>query len=241
MSKYIKSHALTLVVASVFMLAGCNKKIAKTVPPQTPPVAAPTATLAAYPEVIQQGQSTELTWSTSNADSISIEGLGTVSASGSRSVTPGNSMTYTLIAQGPGGTREAAARVTVNPLAATRKTSASETDVLARNFKDVYFDYDHSSLRSDQETAVQHDATFLLQHPEMKVLIEGHCDNRGSEEYNLALGDSRANTLKNSLLAQGVNAEQIKTISYGKEHPFCSQDNEQCWQENRRDHLSPQQ
>ena len=72
------------------------------------------------------------------------------------------------------------------------------------------------------------------------MLIEGHCDDRGSEEYNIALGQSRALSLKENLQRSGVDAARIHTISYGKEHPFCSTDDEACWQQNRRDHLVPQ-
>jgi peptidoglycan-associated lipoprotein len=81
------------------------------------------------------------------------------------------------------------------------------------------------------------DAQFLDQHPDIKIMVEGHCDDRGSEEYNIALGVNRANTLKQSLEQEGVSAGRINTISYGKEKPFCTADNEQCWQQNRRDHV----
>jgi len=118
--------------------------------------------------------------------------------------------------------------------------SATEEQLFGANVKDVFFDYDKSDLRSDQSPTAQTDAAFLTQHPDIKILIEGHCDDRGSEEYNLALGDNRASSLKNSLVTQGVSADRIKTISYGKEIPFCSEDNEQCWQQNRRDHVGLQ-
>jgi peptidoglycan-associated lipoprotein len=85
--------------------------------------------------------------------------------------------------------------------------------------------------------AVQADARFLNQHPNINFTIEGHCDERGSTEYNLALGDNRANAVKNALAQAGVNASRIKTISYGKEKPFCTESNEQCWQQNRRGHF----
>lgn len=242
MHKRIPIYTLAAIVGSTFMLAGCSKKAAKAVPPAAPPpAAAPSATLAANPDVIQQGQSTELSWTTSNAGSVSIEGLGTVSASGSRSVAPGSSTTYTLTAQGPGGTQQVSTRVTVNPNVARSTSGPSEADLFEKNVKDVFFDYDKADVRSDQVPAVNADASFLAGHPDIKILIAGHCDDRGSEEYNLALGDSRANAMKTSLLAQGVSGDQIKTVSLGKEHPFCSEDNEQCWRENRRDHLSPQQ
>lgn len=107
----------------------------------------------------------------------------------------------------------------------------------SKNIKDVFFDYNKASIRSDEEPKAQHDAAFLLEHPQIKVLVEGHCDDRGSAEYNLALGASRAESVKQALLQQGVSADRVKTVSFGKEKPFCTQDNEQCWQQNRVDHL----
>jgi len=228
-----------IVLATAFCLMGCNKKVAKSTPPPAPPLppAAPTATLAVTPDVIQQGQNTTLTWETQNAKEITITGLGTVPASGSRSVTPGSSTTYTLDAKGPGGTQEASARVTVNPVVAAKPPAESEQDLFARNVHDLYFDFNKANIRPDETTIAQSDGQFLAQHPDIKILVEGHCDDRGSEEYNLALGVSRAEALKQTLAKDGVNTAQVKTISYGKEKPFCTTDDEQCWQENRRDHL----
>jgi peptidoglycan-associated lipoprotein len=195
--------------------------------------------LAANPAVIEQGQSTTLTWQTDNATDIKIDGIGTVMASGSRTVKPGSSMTYTLTAKGPGGSKEATTRITVNTrVAQAPQPSISDEDLFARNVKDVLFDYDKAEIRPDQSSNAQSDAAFLSQHPSIKVVVEGHCDDRGSEEYNLALGTSRAEALKRTLLQQGVSADRIKTVSYGKERPFCSEDNEQCWQRNRIDHFS---
>jgi peptidoglycan-associated lipoprotein len=239
--KKIKTFALLASLAGVLLLAGCHKKAAKVTPPPPPAPAptAPTATLAANPSVILQGQSTVLTWQTSNANEITIAGLGTLLPSGSRSITPTESTTYTLVAKGPGGTKEVSARVTVNaPIAkVTAPPPPSDEDLFGKNVKDVFFDYDKSVIRPDQTSTVQNDAAFLSQHPNIKVLIEGHCDDRGSEEYNIALGTSRAESVKQVLLQHGISAERIKTISYGKEKPFCTQDNEQCWQQNRVDHF----
>jgi peptidoglycan-associated lipoprotein len=229
-----------LIAGSVLLLGGCNKKAAKIVPPAPPAPATPTATLAANPSVIGQGQSTQLTWQTTNANSITIEGLGELPASGTRTINPNTSTTYTLIATGAGGAQQATAQVTVNPAASARAISPSEEELFAKNVKDVYFDFNNSDLRSDQNSSSQNDGNFLTQHSTLNVVIEGHCDDRGSEEYNLALGDNRANSLKTALISQGVSAERIKTVSYGKEHPFCSQEDDQCWQQNRRDHLSLQ-
>jgi peptidoglycan-associated lipoprotein len=235
----VKVATLAAVLAGALSLAGCSKKAAQATPPPAPPAPpAPTATLAASPDAIQQGQSATLTWQTQNASDITITGLGTLPASGTRSVAPNASTTYTLVAKGPGGTQGASARVTVNNPVAMATPSPSDEGLFAKNVRDVLFDYDKAEIRSDQTLTAQNDASFLLQHPAIKVLVEGHCDDRGSEEYNLALGTSRAESLKRTLLLQGVSADRVKTISYGKEKPFCNQDNDPCWQQNRVDHFA---
>jgi len=236
----IKTFALLATFAVVLSLAGCAKKAAKVQPPPPPaPAPAPTATLAANPSAVQAGQSSVLTWQTTNANEITIAGLGTFPASGSRTVTPGASTTYTLVAKGPGGTNEADARVTVTaaPMAAATP-SPSDEDLFRRIVKDVFFDYDKYAIRPDEAPKVQNNEAFLVQHPSIKVLVEGHCDDRGSEEYNIALGTSRAESVKQALVQEGVPATRIRTISYGKERPFCTEDNEQCWQQNRVDHFA---
>jgi peptidoglycan-associated lipoprotein len=180
-----------------------------------------------------------LAWQTNNATDINIDGIGNVMATGSRTVTPDASRTYTVVAKGPGGTQDASTRITVNIRAAQAPTpSISDEDLFARNVKDVLFDYDKADIRPDQASTTQSDAAFLTQHPSIKVLVEGHCDERGSEEYNLALGTNRAESLKRSLLQQGISADRIKTVSYGKEKPFCTNNDETCWQRNRVDHFS---
>ncbi len=229
--------SVPLAVVAILLLTGCAKKAAKVQTPAAPPPATPSATLAANPNNVQQGQPITLTWQTSNATEVTIAGLGTVAASGSRSLTPQTSTTFTLIAKGPGGTRDASARVTVNAKVANATPAPSDEELFFKNVKDVFFDFNESKVRSDEVPAAQNDATFLVQHPNVKVLIEGHCDDRGSVEYNLALGTSRAESVKQSLLQQGVSAARLKTISYGKERPFCTQDNEQCWQQNRVGHF----
>ncbi len=233
-----KMFSLLAALSGLFLLAACQKQVAKATPPAPPAPAAPTATLAANPNVIQQGQSTTLTWQTTNANDITIPGLGTVSASGSRTITPGASTTYTLLAKGPGGTNDASTRVTVNPAQAVQATpQPSEAELFAKNVNDLFFDFNQATVRPDEVPVANRDAQFLAQHQDIKVVVEGHCDDRGSEEYNIALGVNRANTLKQTLEQQGVSADRINTISYGKERPFCTTDDEQCWQANRRDHV----
>ena len=192
------------------------------------------------PNSVQAGQSASLTWQTSNATDVSIDGIGAVQPNGSQSVSPSDSTTYHLIAKGAGGTQEATARLTVTQTAPppTQPTgSLSEQDLFNQSIKDVYFDYDKADVRGDQQTSVQADAQFLNQHPSINFTIEGHCDERGSTEYNLALGDQRASAVKSALTSAGVSANRIKTISYGKEKPFCTESNEACWQQNRRGHF----
>ncbi len=230
---------LVLALGTVMMLGACKKKVAPPPPPPPPPPAAPTASLTANPATIDKGQSTTLTWETNNATDVSIEGIGPVKPSGSQQVSPTDSTTYTLTAKGAGGTQTATARVTVNapPPPPPPQPTVTDEQLFSQNVKDVYFDYDKYDIRADQSGEIQQDAQFLNQHPNMNFTIEGHCDERGSTEYNLALGDNRANSVKNALVQAGVNASRIKTISYGKEKPFCTESNDACWQQNRRAHF----
>ena len=238
-TKELKVSAFLVTFLAMLLLLGCNKKVAKSTPPTPPPPPpAPTAVLAASPNVIQQGQSTTLSWQTTNSNDVTIAGLGAVPASGSRSVTPGASTTYTLAAKGPGGAKDASSRVTVNARTLSAAPSPTDADLFSKNVKDVFFDYDKSNIAPNEVSATQRDASFLQQHPSIKVLVEGHCDDRGSDEYNIVLGTSRAESVRQSLLQQGIPADRIKTISYGKERPFCTQANEQCWQQNRVGHLA---
>jgi len=200
--------------------------------------------LSANPNSVDKGQSTTLTWQTTNATDVSIEGIGAVETSGSRSVTPADSTPYRLTAKGTGGTQDATARVTVNappPPTPPPTSSLTEQQLFAQNVKDIYFEYDKADIRPDQQAVIQADAAFLQQHPNIHVTIEGHCDERGSTEYNLALGTNRADSVKNALVQGGVSGDRIKTISYGKEKPFCTESNESCWQQNRRGHISNEQ
>src|SRR6266498_2012171 len=233
--------ALVFALGAILLLGACHKKKTPPPPPPPPPPPTPTATLSANPESIDKGQSSTLTWQTSNATDISIDGIGAVQPNGTQQVTPTESTTYTLNAKGMGGTQTATARVTVNapppPPPPPPQTTMTDEQLFAQNVKDVYFDYDKADLRGDQQSVVQADAAFLQQHPNMSVTVEGHCDERGSTEYNLALGDNRASAVKNALVAAGVGADRVKTVSFGKEKPFCTQSNESCWQQNRRGHF----
>ncbi|MFL6437155.1 MAG: peptidoglycan-associated lipoprotein Pal [Terriglobales bacterium] len=243
MKKTQWTHAAQITALSVLLLvAGCHKNKPAPPPPPPPPPPSPTASISANPATINAGQSTQLTWQTDNATDVSIEGVGKVQASGSQTVTPTDSTTYRLTASGPGGTQDATTRVTVTrpqPVAqaAPQEPSLSDQQLFEKNVKDAYFDYDSYEVRPQDSAALQADAQFITQHPGWRILVEGHCDERGSTEYNMALGDSRAQSTKQALVAAGVAANRVTTTSFGKEKPFCTESNEQCWQQNRRGHL----
>jgi peptidoglycan-associated lipoprotein len=116
---------------------------------------------------------------------------------------------------------------------------------LLNRIQDAYFDYNQHNLRPDAEKALLADARtlgeILKQYPDYKLTVQGYCDERGSEEYNLALGDKRAAQAKEYLASLGVPGAQLNTISYGKERPVCTEHNEACWQRNRRAHITQEQ
>jgi peptidoglycan-associated lipoprotein len=232
--------ALVFALGAILFLGACHKKQPPPPPPPPPPPAAPTAALTANPETIDKGQSSTLTWQTTNATDVSIDGIGAVQPNGTQQVNPGDSTTYTLTAKGAGGTQTATARVTVNappPPPPPTTSNLTEEQMFAQNVKDIYFDYDKSDVRPSEQSSLQADVAFLQQHSNISFTIEGHCDERGSTEYNLALGDNRASAVKNALVAAGIPADRIKTVSFGKEKPFCTESNESCWQQNRRGHF----
>jgi peptidoglycan-associated lipoprotein len=235
------------LAAALSLAIGCHHK------PLPPPGAGlgnapssdqapPTATLTADPLAIDVGQSLVLNWRTTNATSVVIDGIGPVPVNGTQTVSPSNSTNFHLVAKGDGGSVEANVRVTVRipvmPSAADENTNATGdmgTDAaFHQNVQDVFFDYDSFDLRPDAQTAALNAARYLAAHPAIKVLIGGYCDDRGSAEYNITLGENRANAARTALISAGVPASRIRVVSYGKERQFCSEENETCWQENRR-------
>ena len=236
---------LVLLIA-VVSFAGCSKKktsTASSAPPLTGP--APTAQLTATPNSITAGDQVVLSWRTTDATSISIDGIGDVPSAGVKTVTPTESTSYHLVARGDGGSADATARVTVTP---AQNAVAVANDMSSRNMtaeeqfkanvQDVFFDYDSYDLRPDATAAASKAAAYLTAHPAIRVVIGGYCDDRGSAEYNLALGENRANAARTALVSAGVQASRLRVISYGKEKQFCTEDNESCWQQNRRAQFS---
>jgi peptidoglycan-associated lipoprotein len=246
-TNYRRALALIAVVAALSAVTGCHKKD-KAVDPSTlgpmpaPAAAAPTATLSADPVAIDLGQSVVLNWRTQNATVVTIDGIGEVPLNGTQTVSPSSSTNFHLTAKGDGGTTEANVRVTVRvPVAPTAPSDSGDMGSEAafhQNVQDVFFDYDSYDLRPDAQTSAQTAATYLNAHPAIKIVIGGYCDERGSAEYNLALGENRANSAKTALVTAGVATTRIRVISYGKEKQFCTEQNESCWQQNRRAQFS---
>jgi peptidoglycan-associated lipoprotein len=237
-----RAGLLVILAAAVFTVGCAKKKVAAPPPPPPPPPAAarPTVTLQASPTSINKGESATLTWNSTDATQLTISpGVGDVTAQGNTKVTPSDSTTYTITASGPGGSATATASVTVNAPPPPPPPPAGPTDdeIFLREVRDAYFDYDKADLRPDARTALSKTADFLKNYPRFKVTIEGHCDERGSTEYNLGLGDRRASAVKQFLVSAGVSADRISTVSFGKEKPFCMESNEACWQQNRRGHF----
>jgi peptidoglycan-associated lipoprotein len=158
----------------------------------------------------------------------------------------------------PAATPAPAQRAATTPVPAQRETAAQQVarnnssaypdaatrariDELIGRIQDAYFDYDARTLRSDAISTLAADskelAQILQQYPGYKLKIEGYCDERGSDEYNVALGDARAKAAKNYLVNAGVAAVQLDTVSFGKMNPVCTEHEESCWQKNRRVHI----
>jgi len=262
MFKKRRFPVICLAVTVAMFAAGCKKKVPAPAPPPPPPPVvtptpprppAPSITFSAEPTSIQRGQSSTLRWQVSGeVTSVSInQGVGAVQNTGSRNVSPNDSTTYILSATGPGGSSTANATVSVSappppppppPPPVTRPSLGQRLDT---DVQDAFFDYDKSDIRADARDALTRDASalksILSDFPGATIVIEGHCDERGSAEYNLGLGDRRANAAKEFLVGLGVPGDRLKVISYGKERPQCTEQDEACYQKNRRAHFVPGQ
>jgi peptidoglycan-associated lipoprotein len=258
MRQYQRILVCVASILLVVVLAGCRKKAAVAASVPTPP--APTApepvkpnppTVSRFslePDRIEKGQSSILRWEVRDAAAVQIDnGVGSVPTSGDRSVSPVASTTYTLTATGPGGTATAAATLTVTtpppPIRTEAALAPSFDERLSNEVGDIYFDFDKYNLRDDAIAVLSSNGDALKaifkDFPNQTVVIEGHCDERGSAEYNLGLGDRRSTSVKEYLLQLGLAGERLIPISYGKERPQCTEANEDCWQKNRRAHFAP--
>jgi peptidoglycan-associated lipoprotein len=243
------ARAALMLTIGVFAVTGCHKNKNPVNPASTAPTAtptpAPTANLTADPVAIDLGQSVVLNWRTTDATSVSIDGIGPVNVNGTQTVSPSSSTNFHLVAKGDGGSTEASVRVTVRvPVAPTVPAESADNSnmgsdaVFHQNVPDIFFDYDSYALRPEGEASATKAASYLTAHPDIRIVIGGYCDDRGSAEYNLALGESRANSVKTALVNAGVASNRIRVVSYGKEKQFCTDETESCWQQNRRAQFS---
>jgi len=281
-----KRLMLSLIVCTaVFSFCGCVPDSPAPVAQATAPalkLPTPTVQISATPSSISAGDQITLSWHTTGAFSVSIEGIGPVASSGVKTVSPPASTTYHLLAKGDGGTAEATASVSISQ---TRSKSARKTPARASaeakakaqvaiatpvavaapvldkipvseappvvaqvpyggvltpeeefkaNVLDVYFDYDSYEVRQEDLETLARNAAYLNTRPNINITVGGFCDERGSNEYNLALGQNRAHATKNALVNIGIAASRIRVVSFGKEKSYCAVSNEDCWQKNRR-------
>ncbi len=241
------TYVVLLVLMGMFSYS-CGR--AATAPPPPPPEAAappppppaPAVTLTASPASIEQGETTSLEWSARNSNTVRIEpGIGGVPASGTRSISPNSSVTYTATAMGPGGTSTDTVRVTVNAAAppptappVPDRPAPTVEELFNTTVQPIYFDYDQADLRADQVGQLQSNVRFLAQNAAVQFTVSGHADERGSQEYNIGLGDRRANAVRQYLIEQGVAQGRINTVSFGEDRPTCRDTTEGCYQRNRR-------
>jgi peptidoglycan-associated lipoprotein len=255
-SQSIRTRSVRTALLLAFAMAavtGCHKKTnsvnpASLGPTSTSSTPAPTANLTADPLAIDLGQSVVLNWRTTDATSVSIDGIGPINVNGTQTVSPSTSTNFHLVAKGDGGTAEANVRVTVRvAVAPTVPTEAAGSEgagnmgsdeVFHQNVADIFFDYDSYTLRPEGEASAAKATAYLVAHPAIHIVIGGYCDDRGSAEYNLALGENRANAAKTALVSAGVAASRIRVVSFGKEKQFCTEETEACWQQNRRAQFS---
>ena len=244
-----KAFATAILSAALVLSTGCHKKNSGVNPNSLGPTTdstngvVPTATLNADPAAIDLGQSVVLNWRTQNATTVTIDGIGSVPVNGTQTVAPSNSTNFHLTAKGDGGSVEANVRVTVRvpvaPTAPTADSSNTSGDMgseaaFHQNVQDLFFDYDSYELRPDAQTGISAAAAYLAAHPAIRIVVGGYADERGSAEYNLALGENRANAAKTALTYAGVSTSRVRVVSYGKEKQFCTEADENCYQQNRR-------
>ncbi len=240
-----RNQAVLGCMVALLAMTGCHKKAPVTTPqdataPSVGP--APTATITADPLSIDLGQSVVLNWRTTNATSVTIDGIGSLPINGTQTVSPASSTNFHLVAKGDGGTTDANVRVTVRvpvmPTSPTGEGDMGSDTIFHSHVQDLFFGYDSYDLQPEAQQSISAAAAYLNANPNIKILIGGYCDDRGSAEFNITLGENRANAAKTALVAAGVSASRIRVVSYGKERQFCSEETESCWQQNRRDQFS---
>ncbi len=240
---------------SLLLLVGaCGKRPQATTPstdppatrsevPSQPDILAPSVTISASPSTITPGQQTTLSWQSTDTSSLIIDGdVGLVAASGSMAVSPLASTTYTATATGPGGEARSSTRVTVTGGSTAASVRSTDIDSLRKAIDEgkvqpVFFGYDKAELSAAAKRTLEENARWFSQFREVTLIIQGHCDERGTDEYNLALGDRRAQITKDYLVSLGISRARLETLSYGEERPFVEGRDESAWRLNRRAHF----
>lgn len=249
--------SMAVLVFALVSAGGCKKERPRVPPPPTP-LAVPTIQFSADPTAVAFGSSVTLTWSTTDASEVRIDPVGKFPPSGSAVIKPERTTTYVATAVGPTGQASSSVTVMVSGGAAQpppdggaggkvpddsgkpgiEESSMTPDEIFSAKVRDVFFDFDRSDVNEESRQILRENAKVLTESlPSANIVIEGHCDERGSEEYNLALGDKRATSARDYLVSQGVKAGRIQTISYGKERPLDGGHTEDAYSKNRRAHF----
>lgn len=253
-----RNVGIALAVVALAVADGCSKKPKVTNVPTTPtqqPVSDNSGKVAgapvvsfftAEPTTIEAGQPSSLRWAITGATNITIDqAIGQVSPNGRRAVYPTQTTTYTLTAVNEAAKQTASVTVTVAtppPPVQPAVVSKQTAQELIAQLQDLHFEYDKSDVRQEDQATLSSDAntlkTIFANFPNIVVTVEGHCDERGSAEYNIGLGDRRASATKDALISLGVPSDKLKTVSFGKERPLCTDATEDCYLQNRRAHFN---
>jgi peptidoglycan-associated lipoprotein len=216
------------------------------------PFPEPQIMLSAVPLSINKGEAATLSWSSKFTDTVSLQpGPGAIDKMGTFNVNPGETTIYTVTAQGPSGTSQATVTVEViepppppppptqpPPPDTPDDPGPTMADLFAELVRDVFFDFDKAQLSEQAQSSLQQVSVFLNEFPEARLLIEGHTDDVAGEAYNQILGQKRADAVRDYLVALGVNADQLETVSLGETRLFCTESQDDaCRQLNRRGHF----
>jgi len=250
------SAYLILAGMAIVFSFGCHNTTTP-VPPAPVPVAAAGSSAAkptlnyfdAEPTILSLGQSASLRWSIDNATEVQVNPeIGAVKPNDHRVISPQQTTTYTLKASNAAGSTEASVTVSVSkppPPVAEAEDGDAGLSIVTGELRDLHFDYDEGDVTASDRSVLETDAGLLAnlfrQNPSVKIIVEGHCDERGSDEYNFALGDRRAVSVRDALVRLGVPAENLEIISFGEQRPLCTSPTEECYARNRRVHFAAAQ
>lgn len=249
---------IPFIFLALLVITHCGRSTRPPAPPDTgpPPVSRPdeppepdrampppALKVSVEPESIARGDSALLSWEAEHADHVTIsQNVGIVETSGRIRFFPDETTTYAVSAKGPGGTttRDVTIRVTDAPVRLGEEDLELPLEERFERFvRPVFFEYDSAELSEEAKLTLDSNIGWLLrpENADLPFTIEGHCDERGTEEYNLALGDKRAQTVRAYLVENGVKASRITTVSLGEESPFDTGRTEEAWALNRRAHF----